>query len=502
VKSYVAAVDCGTSAVKAAVFDLAGKVLGAGRRECPCRFLRDGRIEQSPESIAARTFSGLKDAVARSGVRPGRIAALAISNQRATVLRTDSRGQALGNAVSWQDMRGRRELEALGRRIGAPRYHAITGLPVNPVFSLAKILALQRGQPRRKAARFSLVQDHLLKRFGAADFFLDRSNASLTGMFDVEKLRWSAEILELAGVAESRLPVLVDSGAQVGAVSAAAARRCGLLAGTPLVSGGGDQQCAGIGAGAVRAGVAELTLGSAGVLLACVDRPRQDPGMRLACCAHAVPGKWVVEGLQNSAGSCLDWLSRLVSGKRFTGSFLRAAFAPAPGLRDPMFFPFLAGAGAPIWDPEARAMLLGLTHAHDRAAVARAILEGVSLETKSIIDAFRAIRVPVRELRLTGGGSAIAGWTRMQADLFGIPVATLADPEASVLGAGILAAWGAGAFPSLPEAADAMARVGRTFRPVPEHTRIYARRYAMYLDILERSASGGMLRMTARGRQP
>lgn len=494
-QGYVAAVDCGTSAVKAAVFDLSGRVMGSGRRDCPCRFLPDGRIEQSPRLIVARAFAALKEAVERSRVAPGRIAALAISNQRATVICADPCGEAIGDAVSWQDMRGRRALDALRRRISDKEYYGITGVPNNPVFSLGKILSVQNTPRHGPSRRYALVQDYLLRQFGADGFFLDWSNASLTGMFDVEKLCWSAEILKLAGISESQLSVLVPSGRKVGAVSKRAARSCGLLAGTPLVSGGGDQQCAGIGAGAVRAGVAELTLGTAGVLLACVERPRKDPQMRIACCAHAVPGKWEVEGLQNAAGACLDWLRRIASGERFTAGFLRRVFAPEPGLRDPLFFPFLAGAGAPNWDPDARAMLLGLTHAHGQESLARAVLEGVSLETKSIIDAFAGMRVPIKEIRLTGGAAGIPGWSQMQADIFGVKVTRLADLEASVLGAGVLAAYGAGAFASLPAAADAMARTTKACRPIPARARLYERRYKKYDEILARFGKNGIFRM-------
>ncbi|MDD5628311.1 MAG: FGGY family carbohydrate kinase [Elusimicrobia bacterium] len=492
-KGYVAAVDCGTSAIKAAVIDFSGRVKGRGRTDCPCRFLRDGRIEQSPRLIVERTFSCLQEAVARSGVKAGQIASLAISNQRATVLRAGRSGEAAGQAVSWQDMRGRRAIAALRRRISDEEYYGITGLPNNPVFSLGKILALHQ-----KAARFLLVQDFLLREFGADGFFLDWSNASLTGMFDVERLRWSPEILKLAGLRESQLATLVASGRKVGAVSRRAARLCGLLAGTPLISGGGDQQCAGIGAGAVRPGTAELTLGTAGVLLACVERPRKDPKMRVTCCAHAVPGRWEVEGLQNSAGAGLDWLGRIVSGKGFAPDFWRRACARPPSPQDPLFYPFLAGAGAPNWDPEAKAMWLGLTHAHGRESLARSVLEGVCLETKSILSVFADLKVPVRELRLTGGASGIAGWSRMQADVFGLEVSPLREPEASVLGAGILAACGAGAFATVPEAADAMVATARRCRPDPERTRLYGRRYRTYLDVLRRFESGGIFRMLAR----
>jgi xylulokinase len=250
-----------------------------------------------------------------------------------------------------------------------------------------------------------------------------------------------------------------------------------------LVSGGGDQQCAGIGAGAVRPGIAEYTLGTAGVLLAYTDGIVKDPRMRITCCAHAVPGKFEVEGLQSSSGSSLDWIKRIACDhERFGKKFFRRLAAVRPGSNGAFFYPFLAGASAPHWNPNARAVLTGLTHAHDRAAIVRSVMEGVSMETRQIIDVFNSLGIPVREIRLTGGASGIEVWNRIQADIYGKKVFTLSDPEASLVGAAILASCGIGAFGSVQDAAARMVKVDKRCEPEKKSVKMYADVYKRYCE--------------------
>jgi len=485
-KTLVATVDCGTSEIKAAVFDLSGKTKGVIEKACPCIYYGDGGIEQNPQLIVKQAFSCLKKAIERFKINPKNIASVSISTQRATVICIDKKGKPLGNAVSWQDMRGAGAIDALRRKIDDKRYYNITGIPNNPVFSLAKILWIKKNRPAvyKRTARFALVHDYLLKELGCGDFFSDWSNASLTGMFDVAMLRWCKDILKLAGIKEERLSVLVPSGKKVGTVSKKASKACGLLEGTAIISGGGDQQCAGLGAGCVKEGIAEITLGTAGVSLCYSSKVKKDSRMRVSCCAHVVPGRWEVEGLQNSAGSSLKWVNEIVSeGKKFSRQFFRKLSEIKPGSQGVFFYPFLAGASAPNWNPQAKAMFLGLMHIHDKASIVRAVMEGVSLETRQILEVFASLRIPVKEIRLTGGCSNIDVWNQIQADIYGRDVSTLENPHASLLGAAILAAWGAGAFDSIKGAAERMVKIKKRYTPITGNTQIYQGLYRKYCEI-------------------
>jgi xylulokinase len=493
--ALVAAVDCGTSAIKAGFFDIAGEMKAFATCPAPLTRHADGRVETDPELTFACAVKCLADCAAAFGAGACRVAALAISNQRATLVCSDNSGRAVGPAIIWQDMRGAPLLDTLRPRLPDRPYFKTTGLPNHPVFTLAKVLwVLRRGKRQYgRARRFGLLQDYLLRRFGAKELYCDLSNASLTGMLDVARLTWSAAILEAAGVAKSALPQLIRSGVEVGRLNPVVARAAGLPEGLPLISGGGDQQCAALGAGAAEAGVTVICMGTAAAPLCMAERVRRDPLMRVTTCAHAVPGRWNIEGLQNCAGASLQWLRRVTAGAgRFSRADLAAAVRVPPGARGILFYPHLDGAAAPHWNAGATALFLGLKLEHDRPALVRAVMEGVSLETREILEVFAALKLPCDEVRVTGGCSAIDAWNQIQADLFGKPVRAMHNAHATLLGAAMLAAVGAGLHHDCAAAARGMARARRLFTPRPQAAQAYDDLYRKYCDLRRRIDRNGI----------
>jgi xylulokinase len=485
-KDLVAAIDCGTSTVKAGVFDMEGNALGLEERDCSCQHQTDGAIEQDPETILFAAFSTLRRAVRESKVEPSSVRALSVTNQRASLVPVGADGAPVAHMISWEDLRGAPLIEQLRERIDDLRYFEITGVPNRPVFSLSKILWLRANRPEINdvTARFVLLHDYLLHELGCDRFVCDWSNASLTGLLDVSRRDWSEEMLDLVELDRGRLPELVPPGEVVGRLSAAAAARTGLGEGTILVAGGGDQQCAGLGCGAVRPGIMEVSLGTAAAPLSCVQSPVLDPKMRVSCCPHAVPELWEVEGLQNSAGASLNWLQNIFGdNKPFNERFLSCVGKLPPGADGVIFFPYLCGSSAPHWNPEATGMFLGLKATHDQHHLARAVMEGVSLETREIMDIFTMLDIPMSEVRLSGGCTHLEVWNEIQADIYEHPVSTLRNPHASLLGAAILAAKGGGAFPSVPKASDAMVQIDRTYRPDRQRSNVYRDLYQRYRSV-------------------
>jgi len=482
-KTFVAAVDCGTTAIKAAILDLNGNIRGIGSSFFPCRISNSGRLESDPALLTGTAFSCLKKAVRNSRINPVNIESISVTNQRATVIGTDSRGNAVTNAISWQDMGGSDQITALRSKIRDKRYYSITGLPNNPVFTLGKILCLKRNSPSlfRKIRRFALVHDYVLRQLGCDDFFCDWANASLTGMLDVSKLKWSKEILDLTGINEEQLPELVAPGRVVGRLSSRAASKTGLHEGTILVSGGGDHQCAGLGAGVVKPGILEINLGTAAVPVCFSAKVLLDPLMRVTCCAHAVPGKWELEGLQNCAGAGIKWIQKILLGdKWFPMRSLDPVADIEPGAGGVLFMPYLDGASAPNWNPQAKGMFSGLTHRHGRHHLVRAVMEGIAMETRQIIDVFKSLGLPVKDIRLTGGYTKINIWDQIYADILGQPVSVMNQLQSSLVGAGILAATATGKFTSAEEAAGKMSRTAAIFRPKEQNRKKYEYIYAKY----------------------
>lgn len=499
---HVAVLDVGTTVIKGAIIDTQGRTRGESALPCPCASTR-GHIEVDTALLVGAAFEALRDARRHAGLAAKRIAALAVTNQRATLVCCDGEGHPLAPALSWQDMCGAAHIRRLRRKITDRAYYKITGLPNDPVFSLAKILWLKSAEPNlfRRTARFATLQDFLLRQMGCTDHFCDWSNAALTGLFDVNTFRWSPDILELAGLHANRLPLLVPPARKVGCLAREAAHACGLLTGTPLVSGGGDQQCAGVGAGAVKPGVLEITVGTAAVPLCYASRPVRDSRMRVMTCAHALPRKWNVEGLQNAAGACLDWLAGITNrGKRLPATLYTKAEKAGPGAHGVMFLPYLAGASAPHWDPHSSGVFLGLNLSHGKADLLRAVMEGVSFQTREIVDIFTSLNMPVREIRLTGGCTHIEHWNQIQADILGRPVALLANPQATAAGAAVLAAVGAGLFKTVRKASEHMVHVDRVYTPCPDNVEAYERWYRRYQDADSRLRRSGVMTALTRRR--
>jgi xylulokinase len=213
-----------------------------------------------------------------------------------------------------------------------------------------------------------------------------------------------------------------------------------------------------VGAGIVEAGLVSSTIGSSGVVFAAADRPAYDPRGRIHTFCHAVPGKWHVMGVTQGAGLSLRWFRdqfaasfAAASGDAYEAITAAAAQAPA-GCAGLLFLPYLMGERTPHLDAQARGGWVGLTAAHGRAHMARSILEGVAFSLKDTLEIFRELDIPVRQVRLAGGGARSALWRRIQADVFGLPCALLKNTEGAAYGAALLAMSGTGQFASVEEA--------------------------------------------------
>ena len=347
-----------------------------------------------------------------------------------------------------------------------------------------------------KTAKILTCQEWFLKDMGADDYYIDYSNASLYGVMNIRGFEWDAGLSAALGIDMAWLPKLVPSGVRVGEVSVAAAERTGLAAGTPLVTGGGDQQCAAVGAGVIAPGLAEVTLGTAGVTIAHQDEPRFDPSHRINCSASAIAGarKWTSEGLTSAAASSLRWFRDSVAGAADGDAYdaLNELAAAVPeGALGLLMLPYLAGSNAPNFNPDARAAFVGLTFAHGQGAMARAVMEGVALETRDILEFFTGLGTPLDEIRLSGGAAKSALWCQIQADVYARPVRALREPECAVLGAAMLGAMGAGVFDSMGEAVDAMVAVTGTYEPRPAAAARYDELFGLFRQAYAGLADSG-----------
>ena len=282
------------------------------------------------------------------------------------------------------------------------------------------------------------------------------------------------------------MPRLYESPEICGQISDAGADATGLKTGTPVVAGAGDQAAGAIGMGIVAPGTVSATIGTSGVVLAATDRPALDSRGRVHTFCHAVPGRWIAMGVTQAAGLSLRWFrDQFGSDDRqqsYEGLTAEAAKAP-PGCDGLLWAPYLMGERTPYLDPAARGMLVGLTASHTRGHVIRAILEGVAFSLRDTFTIFREMEVPVTKIRLGGGGARSRLWRKIQADIYGQPVETVAAEEGAAYGAAILAGVGAKTWSSIDEACESVVRVVENIAPDPEESLALERAYAIYRRI-------------------
>ncbi|RLA32939.1 MAG: xylulose kinase [Gammaproteobacteria bacterium] len=477
---YIVAADCGTTGSKAVVYDLTGKPIASGYQEYGLEFPNSGWVDQDPDLLFETCVKVIGEAVRNSKVTVSDIGALSMSTQRCTVIPVAKDGKALRKGISWQDNRTDKQCELIRQRIGAEQFYDNTGLPVANVWSLPKIMWIRENESDlfRKTDKFVNVQAYLNRLFGADGFYDDYSNVSLHGLMSVTKLEWIDDFLRETEVPRDKLPELVRSGRKVGTLNKSIASATGLLEGTPLISGGGDQQCAAVGANVIEEGDCEVTLGTAGVTICSLDQPRLDPERTIPCLVHAVDDKWTCEGLQNAAGAALKWLRDILQqGHQNTAVdydyLTNLASESSAGANGLTFLPYFAGAGAPLWNGSARGVLFGMGLGSNLGDVTRAVMEGVSFETASILDNFKRRGISINEVRASGGGAQSKLWGQIQADIFGIPVRCLAVPDATILGAAVLAAYGVGVYETVAEGAKAMVHTTTDYQPDMKTHQIY-----------------------------
>ncbi|MDF1540906.1 MAG: FGGY-family carbohydrate kinase, partial [Candidatus Thorarchaeota archaeon] len=291
------------------------------------------------------------------------------------------------------------------------------------------------------------------------------------------------KILDAFGIPDEKLPRPVESGTLVGKISGHASKETGLKIGTPVVAGGGDQQCAALGVGVVNEGSIKATTGTGTFVLAYSKNMRLDPKMRVLCSRHVVPDAFVIEASMFTTGSALRWFrdhiateERHVAGDRGIDPYIvmtRAADTIPAGSEGVIHLPHFAGAGAPHWNPHARGAFAGLALGHTRRHMMRSVLEGVAYEIRSNLEVMNELGIPTNEVRVTGGAARSDIWMQIQADVLGIPVIRSQLEEATALGAAILACKGVGIFKSVTEAAERMVKTKAILPPTPDNRAVY-----------------------------
>lgn len=459
-------IDLGTSGTKALLIDGRGAVCAAVTVEHPIATPRPGWSEQDPEDWWRSTIGAVRTALERSGRHPSAIAAIGLSGQMHGLVSLDGSGRVLRPCILWNDQRSAAICEQVEREIGLETLLASTGNRMLPGFMAPKILWCREHEPEvfARAAMHLLPKDWLRYRLSGT-FATEVSDASGTLLFDCGRRCWAEDLIAALAIDPRTLPPCCESPEVCARLDRAAAEALGLPDGIPIVGGAGDQAAQAIGSGIVDEGAVSVTIGTSGVVFAASRSWRRSGKGELHAFCHAVPGRWHVMGVMLAAGGSLRWyrdtfaseLDRVARAEgRDAYDLLVAEAAEAPaGSRGISFLPYLSGERCPHPDPKARGALVGLSAAHRRADVTRAVLEGITFGLCDNLDLVRGLGIPAERVFLSGGGARSAFWRQLCADVFGVPVHAGSGDEGAALGAALLAGVGAGAWADVPAAITA-----------------------------------------------
>ncbi len=486
-RSYILAHDLGTTGDKATLFDENGRVAASVFAGYPTAYPRPTWVEQDPAHWRKALFETTRRLLSQSSVGPEDIAVVSFSGHMNGALLVDGAGEPLRPAIIWADQRATREEGVIRERLGAARVYRITGNRISPAYTAAKLLWIKSHEPQVYARARHVLQakDYAAFLFSGV-IATDPSDASMTLLFDLEKGRWSQEIIAALALNKALPPQILPSATVIGGVTKEAARATGLLAGTPVVIGGGDGACATVGAGSVAAGDAYNYIGSSSWVALTTPKPVLDARRRTFNIAHLVPGANIALGAMQAAGGAFDWFEQLMrapdaDAPDYRGLDEAAARVPA-GSRGLLFLPYLRGERSPHWNPLARGAFIGLTMQHGRGEMARAVMEGVGFNLRAILDILRSQGLTVDAMRLIGGGGKSPVWRQILADIYALPVQRLAIPaEATALGAAIAGGVGVGLFPDFGIARK-MIVVEESVAPDAQTAGIYNDLFDIFLD--------------------
>jgi xylulokinase len=468
-------IDVGTGGTRAVIINERGQVVASATAEhIAFASPQTGWAEQDARDWWQATQRAVR-AVLSQGNNASEIGCVGLSGQMHGATLLDARREVLRPAIIWCDGRTGPQCGAITERIGAERLIELVANPALAGFTLPKMLWVREHEPEvwREVRSVVLPKDYVRLQL-TGELATDVADASGMLLFDVVNRSWSKEMIAAFEIDQSVLPAVWESSEVCGSVSASGAAATGLLVGTPVVAGAGDQAAGAVGMGIVQAGAVSATIGTSGVVFAATDRPVFDQRGRVHTFCHAIPNRWHVMGVTQAAGLSLRWfrdtfgVAAPIAGGLETDPYellcaeAATALAGAAGV---IWTPYLMGERTPHLDPHARAALVGLTASHTRAHIVRAILEGVAFSLRDTLTIFAEMGLPVESIRLGGGGARAPLWRQIQADVYGRTVQLVEAEEGAAYGAALLAGVGSQVWESVDEACAAVVRIACEVKP-------------------------------------
>lgn len=481
----VCGVDVGSQGACLSIFSADGERLATVYRAYDVAYPRPGWAEQDPALWEQALTSGFRELA--SHVDLGRVRAVSFASQLDGLVCVDAAGAPVRPAIIWLDRRADALCREVAERIPPEEWYKRSGCNLDGSHVAAKIAWFARNCPREDArtGRYLLPGAYLVRFASGADA-VDASNASSSMALLPETAAWDEALLDAFGIDSARLPPVVRADEPVGTVTRAFAEATGLRADTVVICGCGDEMGATLGAGLVEPGLVCDVLGTAEPVCAVADRPLREPSRIAECHPHAAPERWLLENPGWASGASYRWFRDQLGGPDGYDELNDLAATAPAGSEGLVFLPWMGGAMAPRWDADARGSWYGLTPAHGRAHLCRALLEGSAYALRDVVEAIETAGLACERIVCVAGGARSRLVRQMRADVTGKSVGWSEDVETTARGAAMLAAVGAGLHANVAAAAAAMSRLAPEVQePDAEAAEAYEAGYTRYRKLFE-----------------
>lgn len=472
-------IDLGTSSVKVLAMDDNNQIIGDVSKEYPVYYPKEKWAEQDPADWWKQTVAAIRELIEIYQIPRDGVRGIGFSGQMHGLVALDAGNNVLLPSILWCDNRTELECEQITAHFGQDQLRELTGNKCLNGFTAPKILWVKNNMPDvfARITHIMLPKDYI--RFMlTGEYATDFSDASGFLLLDVKNKKYSRPMCDYLGISTDVLPGLYESYEVTGRVTQQAKELLGLTGDIIVVGGAGDNAAGAIGTGTVEEGMVFVTVGTSGVVFAAQTDYSVDKDCRLHAFCHA-NGKYHSMGVMLSAASCLKWWGKDIHPQTATDALLEEAKNTGPN-KKLVFLPYLMGERTPYSDPDAKGVFAGMDMNTSRANMTRAVLEGVAFGLKDSLEIINDMQIPVKEIRIGGGGARSELWRQIIADIFDQPVGEINTTQGGALGAAILAAVGAGVYADVETGCRQMVHVTGTVQPIPANVRIYRQVYKKY----------------------
>lgn len=459
--------DIGTSSMRGIVYDEKGNGVYKKQMEHSPVYLSDTLVEQNPFEFRDEAITILSACAQWCKENMVEIQGIATTSQRSSVIPFGKGGEPVSNTIMWQDKRNVpicKRLEPMGERI-----FQLTGARINPVFSGTKMMWLKENQRELydTSEKLAVIPDYIMHEM-TGEWLTDATYASRSLLLNLRERDWDGELLEISGIDRKKLCRITEPGRISAVVSKTFSEKTGIPEGTPVISAGGDQQCAALGMGVYSQGSAMVSAGTGAYIIAASERVPEGLKPDVICNASAIPGQYILESSILTCCSVFDWVLRLCYGmndknRKEVYGLVHQELSEGDGTDfGILLLPYFQGRGTPDWNSSARGSISGLTLGTSRADIARAALEGISCEISGNLDIIKAYTGSMEQIRLCGGLANSPDFRGILAAACGRDIRTFQDNEATAAGALISAAVALGQYEDYHQAFQSLRGSGET----------------------------------------